>query len=124
MLVLALAGCGQPDDRASVRDVTERFYAAYAADRGAAACGTIASETRKQLERDERAPCAKAIGLLRLGGGAIGEVAVQMTNAKVDLASGESVFLSEERPGWRITALGCRASASPTSIPFDCELEG
>ena len=30
---------------------------------------------------------------------------------------------SEEKPGWRIAALGCRASAAPTRTPFDCALE-
>jgi hypothetical protein len=124
LLVLALAGCGQSDDRAAVRAVTERFYNAYDAKQGAVACSTIASETRKQLESEESEPCPDAVGSLEVSGGPILKVAVEMTNAKVDLASGESVFLSEEQPGWRITALGCRPTKTPTDTPFDCELEG
>jgi len=123
LLVLALAGCGQSDDRDTVRAVTERFYNAYGAEQGDVACSTIASETRKQLESEESEPCPEAIGSIDLSGGAISKVAVQMTNAKVDLASGESVFLSREQPGWRITALGCRSAGRPTDLPFDCELE-
>ena len=118
-----LAGCGQSDDRATVRAVTERFYNAYDAEQGAVACGTIASETRKQLESEESEPCPEAIGSLELSGGAITKVSVQMTNAKVDLAGGETVFLSQEQPGWRITALGCRSAGRPTALPYDCELE-
>lgn len=49
---------------------------------------------------------------------------MQLTSAKVDLASGESVFLSEQQPGWRITALGCRPTKTPADTPFDCELQG
>jgi hypothetical protein len=123
LLALALAGCGQSDDRTTVRAVTERFYNAYEAKQGDVACATIASETRKQLERDESEPCPEAIGTIELSGGAITNVAVQMTNAKVDLVGGESVFLSQEQPGWRITALGCRATETPTDTPLDCELE-
>jgi hypothetical protein len=123
LLVLALAGCGQSDDRAAVRAVTERFYNAYEAEQGDVACATIASETSQQLESDKSEPCPEAITSVDLAGGAITKVVVQMTNAKVDLATGESVFLSQEQPGWRITALGCRSAGSPTDTPFDCELE-
>ena len=124
LVVLALAGCGQSDDRATVRTVTDRFFNAYEADQGAVACSTIASETRKQLESQESRPCPEAVGSVELSGGAITKVNVQMTSAKVDLASGESVFLSQEQPGWRITAIGCRPTTTPTDTPFDCELEG
>jgi hypothetical protein len=123
LLVLALAGCGQSDDRATVRAVTERFFNAYEANQGAVACATMATETRKQLESEESRPCPEAIGSIELSGGAISHVSVQLTSAKVDLADGESLFLSQEQPGWRITALGCRPTESPTDTPLDCELE-
>ena len=48
---------------------------------------------------------------------------VEVTNAEVVLASGESVFLSEQAAGWRISAVGCRPDGPPTEVPFDCELE-
>ena len=123
LLVLALAGCGQSDDRAAVRATTERFFTAFEAEQGAVACAAIASEARKQLESDEDEPCPEAVTSLELSGGAISDVTVQMTNAKVELAGGETVFLSEQKPGWRITALGCRSAGTPTDTPFDCELE-
>ena len=50
-------------------------------------------------------------------------VQVAITSAKVDLAGGESFFLSEEKSGWRIAALGCRPTTTPTRTPFDCALE-
>jgi hypothetical protein len=50
-------------------------------------------------------------------------VEVDLTNAKLDLSSGESVFLSEEAAGWRIVAVGCRPThGDPTKEPMDCEV--
>jgi hypothetical protein len=123
LALLLLAGCGQSDDRATVRSTTERFLAALEGKQGAVACGVLASDTRKALESEESKPCSQAIGSVNGAGGAVLHVQVAITNAKVDLADGESVFLSEEKPGWRISALGCRASTAPTRTPFDCELE-
>ena len=123
LALLALAGCGQSDDRASVRATTQRFLSAVEAKQGAVACGVLTSDTRKALESEESKPCSQAIGSVGVSGGRVLHVQVAITSAKVDLADGESVFLSEEKPGWRISALGCRASAAPTRTPFDCELE-
>jgi hypothetical protein len=123
LALLALAGCGQSDDRAAVRSTTQRFLAAVEAKQGAVACGVLASDTRKALESQESKPCSQAIGSVDVSGGRVLHVQVAITNAKVDLAGGESVFLSEEKPGWRISALGCRASTAPTRTPFDCALE-
>ena len=81
------------------------------------------ADTRKSLESEDSKPCAQAIDSLRVSGGPVSRVEVAMTSAKVDLASGESFFLSDEASGWRIAALGCRPSAKPTATPFDCELE-
>jgi hypothetical protein len=121
--LLLLAGCGQSDDRATVRRVTERFLTAYDAKQGAVACSVLGSDTRKSLESEKSKPCADAVGSLNVSGGPVRQVTVALTSAKVDLASGESFFLSEESSGWRISALGCRSSTSPTSMPFDCELQ-
>jgi hypothetical protein len=123
LALLVLAGCGQSDDRATVRSTTERFLAAVDAKQGAVACGVLASDTRKALESEESKPCPQAIGSVDVSGGPVRHVKVAITSAKVDLAGGESFFLSEEKPGWRISALGCRASTTPTRTPFDCELE-
>ena len=123
LAVLVLAGCGQSDDRAAVRRVTERFLAAYEAKQGEVACGVLSSDTRKALESQESQPCADAVTSLEVSGGPILRLKVQLTNAKVDLASGETLFLSEQASGWRISALGCRSTTTPTDTPFDCELE-
>jgi len=121
--VLVLAGCGQSDDRAAVRRVTERFLAAYDAKQGAVACGVLSSDTRKSLESEDSKPCPQAIGSISVSGGPVLKVQVAVTSAKVDLASGESFFLSDERSGWRIAAIACRPTSKPTATPFDCELE-
>lgn len=123
LIALGAGGCGQSDDRTAVRATTERFLLAYKADRGEPACAALSRDTRKELERQESKPCPEAIGGVKVDGGAITRVHVQFTSAKVDLADGESFFLSEQQAGWRITALGCRSAGSPTTTPFDCELE-
>ena len=119
----ATAGCGQSDDRATVRATTERFLAAHAADQGETACAALAEDTRAELEKQESRACADAIGDVELEGGAVAGVEVAMTGAKVDLAGGESVFLSEQAAGWRISAVGCTPQGDPRAEPFDCELE-
>jgi len=123
VVAAATAGCGQSDDRAAVRMTTERFITAHAADRGETACAALTQDTRAELEKQESSACAEAVGSVELEGGAITRVEVAMTNAKVDLASGESVFLSEQAAGWRIAAVGCRPQGDPRAEPFDCELE-
>jgi hypothetical protein len=124
LALLVLAGCGQSDDRATVRRVSERFLAAYAAKQGVVACGVLSSDTRKTLESQDGKPCPDAVESVHVSGGPVLAVKVALTSAKVDLASGETFFLSEQAPGWRISALGCRPSTTPTKTPFDCELGG
>jgi hypothetical protein len=123
LALLVLAGCGQSDDRATVRSTTERFLSAYEAKQGAVACGVLASDTRKAIESQESKPCPQAIGSVQVSGGPVLHVKVAVTSAKVDLAGGESFFLSEQASGWRISALGCRATTTPADTPYDCELE-
>ena len=120
---VAAAGCGQSDDRATVRATVDRFLTAYTADEGAQACAALSTDTRKELESQESRPCPEAIAAVELDGGAVTRVRIAVTNAKVDLATGESLFLSEQASGWRISALGCRPQGAPARQPFDCELE-
>jgi len=120
---VAAAGCGQSDDRATVQAAAERFFTAYDADDGETACAALSEDTREELESQEQRPCAEAIGEVELEGGAVEHVYVTVTNAKVDLAGGQSVFLSEQADGWRISAVGCRPQGEATSNPFDCELQ-
>lgn len=115
------AGCGNAGEQA-VRATAQRFLADYAADADASACDALSSDTAKELESQEGAPCTEAIGRIELPGGRIAKVHVTVTNAKVDLVTGESLFLSEQADGWKITALGCRSAGKPADEPFDCEL--
>jgi hypothetical protein len=117
------AGCGQSDDRDTVRATTQRFLAAYKADEGETACAALSQDTRKELESQESKPCADAIGQVKLEPGAVTRVHVTLTSAKVDLATGESLFFSEQHAGWRIAALGCKPQGKPTDMPFECELQ-
>lgn len=123
-VAVAAGGCGQADDRAAVRAVTERFLAAHVADQGEEACAALSDDTRRQLEREEGVDCPRAVAALELDGGRVVRAQVYVTNAKVDLSSGESAFLSEERAGWRLSAVGCRPQGGkPADRPFTCELE-
>src|SRR5688572_20304793 len=94
LAVLATAGCGRAGDREEVRAVTEHFLAAVEADDGESACGDLSTDARKELEGREQRECRDAVGELQLEPGATRRVEVFVTNAKVDLASGQSVFLS------------------------------
>jgi hypothetical protein len=123
VIALGAAGCGQSDDRDTVRSTTQRFLAAYEADEGATACAALSQDTRKELESQQSKPCPDAITQVKLEPGAVTRVHVTLTSAKVDLATGESLFFSEQHAGWRIAALGCKPQGKPTDMPFDCELQ-
>jgi hypothetical protein len=124
LIGLATAGCGQSGDRAEVRSVTEAFVAAYGNDHGDTACAQLSSDTRQALESQEGKSCRRAVTDLQIDAGAVVSVEVSVTNAKVDLRTGESVFLSKQSEGWWISSLGCRpGGAKPADRPFDCELE-
>ena len=119
--VLALAGCGRSGDRASVQSVAEGFYAAVGDHDGARACGWLSADARQALEKDESAPCARAVERLKLSGRRARRVEVYSTEAAVALRGGDAVYLQDTSHGWRISAAGCRAPAYDT--PADCELQ-
>jgi hypothetical protein len=124
LVCLATAGCARSDDRAEATGVAERFFSAISAGDGAAACAQLSPETRKKLEQDEQKPCREAIGGPRIEPGALEGVEVFSTNAKADLANGDSAFLSLTKAGWRLSAAGCKpAEGSPSDVPMDCEIE-
>ena len=119
--LLALAGCGRSGDRATVRAIAEGFYAAVDDHDGARACGWLSADARQALERDESAPCARAVERLQLSGRRARRVELYVTNAAVALRGGDTVYLQDTARGWRIAAAGCRAAAYDT--PADCELQ-
>jgi hypothetical protein len=118
------AGCGTAGDRADATTVTERFYDAIRSDDGAAACEQLSDAVVKQLESQSGEPCEDAVTGLEYDGGEISAVEVYATNAKVDLTSDESGFLSLEPDGWRLSAIGCKPEeGEPRDHPLDCEVE-
>jgi hypothetical protein len=119
--VLAATGCGRSDDRASVRTAAEGFYAAAADHEGARACDWLSPDARQALEKDESAPCARAVERLELSGRRARRVEVYSTEAAVGLRGGDTVYLQDTARGWRIAAAGCREPAYER--PADCELE-
>src|SRR3712207_6794318 len=95
LLALALvaslaAGCGTADDRDEARATVERFYEAVRADDGKAACEELGESLLEAVESQTQQPCAGVITRFEYEGGAVDRTAVFITNAKVDLASGES----------------------------------
>ncbi|WP_205695853.1 hypothetical protein [Conexibacter sp. SYSU D00693] len=121
---VALAGCGTSDDRDQARATVERFYDAVRHKDGEAACRQLSAPAQDQVEGQSGRRCNEAITALDLEGEAVVGAEVWVTNAKVDLRSGESAFLGREAVGWRITALGCKPEGDkPADRPFDCEVE-
>lgn len=101
----ALSACAPVESGPSAR--AAHFYAAIAASDGARACADLALEARASLERQEGAPCERAVVEQRLPAvtGA-GDARVYGAAAQV-VHRGETVFLSRFADGWRITAAGC-----------------
>ena len=121
---LATSGCGRAEDEAAVRATAQRFLGAYQGGEGAVACAQLSEQARKKLESDERKPCTQAIAGVMLEPGSITRIEVSLDNAKVDLSSGQTAFLSDERSGWRVSAAGCEPEGGkPADRPFDCEVE-
>jgi hypothetical protein len=118
-LAFLLGGCGVGDDRDQARDVTTRFFADLRTADGAAACRLVSSGLRQQIEK--QGPCDKEVVSLKLTGRRPARVQVFVTEAKADVEGGEAVFLTREKAGWRLSALGCRPKAADE--PFDCEEE-
>jgi hypothetical protein len=124
LVVAAMAGgCTRGGDRDAVQAVTDRFYAALEAGDGETACAQLSTDSRTELESQEQEACAEAVGSLEVEGGDLTRIQVYVTNAKADLASGESAFLSHTEDGWRLSAVGCQPVGKPADRPYDCELE-
>jgi hypothetical protein len=119
-----LAGCGGDGARSDVRAVSDGFLRALGQHDGAAACRALSDQARAHLENEEGKPCAEAIGGLGLRPSAVRRVQVFVSNAKADLADGDSLFLSDGVDGWRLDAIGCTPEGGkPADRPYDCALE-
>jgi hypothetical protein len=123
-LALCAAACGRDGDRTQVRTIADRFLQALENHDGPAACAELSSDTRKQLESSQQRPCREAVGGIGIQRAPVTRVQVFVTNAKVDLADGDSLFLSEGTQGWQLSAVGCRPQGSkPADRPYDCALQ-
>jgi hypothetical protein len=120
----SLKGCGVGDDRAAARQTTERFYAAIRSGDGQAACDQLGESTVTALESQSGQACAEAVTGLSFDPGDVERVQVFATNARVELSTGESAFLSPEQGRWTLSAIGCKPEAGkPQDRPFECEAE-
>ena len=114
---LLLTGCSsmqQPE----VEDVATTFEDAGADP--ATRCDLLAPATLAALEEEESTSCAEAIEQVPLQGGDVESVQIWGGDAQVRL-SGDTLFLTETRAGWRVTAASCRSKGE---APYDCEVEG
>jgi hypothetical protein len=118
VLVVAagLAGCASTQEPEVQRVATAFEDAGGAPD---ARCALLAPTTLAALEQDQSASCADALGQLPLAGGQVRSVEVWGGDAQVRLA-GDTVFLTETKGGWRVTAAACRPQGD---APYDCEVE-
>ena len=115
------AGCGRVDDGRAAGAVTERFLAAVADGDGALACRQLTVGALEALEHEEGDRCSQSARDLEVTPSRVVRTQVYSTNAKVDLADGESAFLELTSRGWRISAAGCRPE--PDDQPYTCEVE-
>src|SRR5688500_9476705 len=88
------------------------------------ALAALGESLREQVESQTQQSCPAAITQLQYEGGEIVATEVYVTNAKIDLSTGESAFLSREPAGWKLSAIGCKAEkGKPADRPFECEAE-
>jgi hypothetical protein len=121
---LALCGCGRDGDRREAQAVTQRFFSALQSNDGSLACAQLSADARDELESQQRESCQKAITGLGLQGAGITRVQVFVTDAVVDLADGDTVFLGDTPAGWRLSAVGCKPQAGkPAGSPLRCALQ-
>jgi hypothetical protein len=115
---MVLTGCSSTQ-QPEVERVATTFW-----DPGADAptrCDLLAPATLAAFEQDESASCAEAIAQVPLGGGGeIEAVEIWGGDAQVRM-SGDTLFLTETRAGWRITAAACEPRSE---APYDCGVEG
>jgi hypothetical protein len=121
---LATSGCGRSADRAQIESVTTRFLHAADGGQGGVACAQLTPDAVTQLEEQEQGSCPSSVGDLSLSSAPIRRVQVFAFNAEVQLADGAAAFAERTSDGWRLSAVGCRATqGDPQDHPMSCELE-
>jgi hypothetical protein len=115
---VALTGCSSMQ-RSEVEQVATAFEDSAADPQ--TRCGLLAPATLIAFEQDESATCAEAMAQVPLGGGGeIEAVEIWGGDAQVRM-SGDTLFLTETRAGWRVTAAAC---VPREQAPYECEVEG
>jgi hypothetical protein len=114
-LAVVLAGCASTQEPEVQRVATA--FEDGGGDPGAR-CDLLAPKALAALEQDQSQPCDQAIAQLPLAGGDVQSVEVWGGDAQVRLA-GDTVFLTETRAGWRVTAAACQPNGE---APYDCEV--
>src|SRR5687767_2808786 len=102
-LALVVSGCSSSEQPAVERVATQ--FEDSSGD-PQARCDLLISRTLEQLEQQVQKSCAEGIGDVPLEGGEVESVQVWGGNAQVKL-SGDTVFLTNSRSGWRIAAAVC-----------------
>jgi hypothetical protein len=123
LCVLALpgAGCGTSASERDARRSVERFYSAFEARDGGAACRELSEDASSALETSEGEPCERAVLSLKLKPARVRDASVWVTSAQVSLRGGGAAFLDQIGGRWRISAAGCTPQPGQ---PYECELEG
>ena len=124
LALVVLGGCGTQDDKDQARATVERFYDAVRHDDAEAACEQLGDSLVEQVESQTQQSCEGVITRFEYEGGDVVSTEVYITNAKVDLRSGESAFLSRESDGWKLSAIACKPEkGKPADRPLECEAE-
>lgn len=105
----------------AAQDVAVRFYEAVEDGQGAAACGLLAPESRREIEQSTRAPCAQA--LLSDDIPAPGRVVEtdRFGNQAQVRFDHDTAFVAEFDDGWKLVVAG-RNPQEPQ--PYDCTISG
>lgn len=117
-----VTACGAPAARVEgARSAGEAFERALSAGDHEKACRLLAPETLRQLQEDERKPCAQVLGSEELPrAGQVHATEVYGRQAVLRLG-GDTVFLSQFSGGWKVVAAGCTPQGEQ---PYQCKLKG
>jgi hypothetical protein len=121
LAVGGLSSCGDAQDGAVTREA-DSYAKALASGDAAAACSTLATTTRSELEESSGKSCAKSIlDEAKTDLGALVDVRAYGTMAQARFA-GDTVFLSRYPTGWRVLAAACKPPDKPGL--YDCKVQG
>ena len=119
-VVAGLTACDVPG-AAQAEQAADAFGAVEGTD-PAGECQLLADQTRQKVEKDAKAPCAKALDGEDLPKPSTARsVDVYGHDARAVLA-GDVIFLARFPQGWLVTAAGC--TTQPDDRPYDCQISG